>query len=453
MGYNLKKFLIGFAITVGGLIIVAFILLTISNFLPSTTHDKIMAMIHGNNAQSVSSKQTQIDNSQPKTNQLNDQQKQEAKQYYDQALSLIAKFSNWNECLDLINKALDIDPSNTDYLRLKDEVLYNLKEYQSAIDLGKQIVSQKPSSTDYSIIAQSYEGLGNLDMADSYYDKAIAVSKDKESTFDYWVFKADIAHKMTKYDTALDDFRQAVNADPSKKLVFDVMGKFYKMFGNPSEMLQYGEGYRLHPQFMNKTVNNSGSSELNDVNNEINILETAVLKGQSSVDYNFPAIYKSVRSAACLGLDVYSADLYSKSTQSDPKNNNVANSEKVFTNEEATIMGIHLLDPVEKVKGLLGEPSSKTNTGTWVYSLGNDNNLKVDFDGSGNVKDVYSYGANAPSFFNLKTGDSYDKVIQFLGQGMGGGDGIHYKTQGGMVTIGVDTDNRNVSYFSLVQSY
>jgi|GEM_PF-4090732 len=42
----MKKFLIGFLITVGGLIIFVFSLLTILNFLPSSTQDKIIAMIN-----------------------------------------------------------------------------------------------------------------------------------------------------------------------------------------------------------------------------------------------------------------------------------------------------------------------------------------------------------------------------------------------------------------------
>lgn len=83
------------------------------------------------------------------------------------------KKKNYKESLELINKAINLFPKNIDFILEKANVLYDMKDFNSAIVIYEQVLQKKINVSIYNSYASSLAELKKFDQAIAIFDKAI----------------------------------------------------------------------------------------------------------------------------------------------------------------------------------------------------------------------------------------------------------------------------------------
>ncbi|WKC79621.1 tetratricopeptide repeat protein [Borreliella tanukii] len=128
----------------------------------------------------------------------------------------IAKFENnkFEESLEAINKAINLNPEKNEYLYLKASINLKNKNYQNAILLYNLVIEKNPENTSaYINLAKAYEKLGNKTQAISTLEKII--NKNNKLALN----NLGILYKKEKnYQKAIEIFEKAIiNSDIEAK--------------------------------------------------------------------------------------------------------------------------------------------------------------------------------------------------------------------------------------------
>ncbi|WP_210753484.1 tetratricopeptide repeat protein [Borreliella valaisiana] len=128
----------------------------------------------------------------------------------------IAKFENnkFEESLETINKAINLNPEKIEYLYLKASINLKNKNYQNAISLYNLVIAKNPENTSaYINLAKAYEKLGNKTQAISTLEKII--NKNNKLALN----NLGILYKKEKnYQKAIEIFEKAIiNSDIEAK--------------------------------------------------------------------------------------------------------------------------------------------------------------------------------------------------------------------------------------------
>ncbi|WP_215540252.1 tetratricopeptide repeat protein [Borreliella bavariensis] len=128
----------------------------------------------------------------------------------------IAKFENnkLEESLEIINKALNLNPEKSEYLYLKASINLKNENYQNAISLYSSVIEKNPKNTSaYINLAKAYEKSGNRAQAISTLEKII--NKNNKLALN----NLGILYKKQKnYQKAIEIFEKAIkNSDIEAK--------------------------------------------------------------------------------------------------------------------------------------------------------------------------------------------------------------------------------------------
>ncbi|WP_215537008.1 tetratricopeptide repeat protein [Borreliella bavariensis] len=128
----------------------------------------------------------------------------------------IAKFENnkLEESLEIINKALNLNPEKSEYLYLKASINLKNENYQNAISLYSSVIEKNPENTSaYINLAKAYEKSGNKAQAISTLEKII--NKNNKLALN----NLGILYKKQKnYQKAIEIFEKAIkNSDIEAK--------------------------------------------------------------------------------------------------------------------------------------------------------------------------------------------------------------------------------------------
>ncbi|WP_215536521.1 tetratricopeptide repeat protein [Borreliella bavariensis] len=128
----------------------------------------------------------------------------------------IAKFENnkLEESLEIINKALNLNPEKSEYLYLKASINLKNENYQNAISLYSSVIEKNPENTSaYINLAKAYEKSGNRAQAISTLEKII--NKNNKLALN----NLGILYKKQKnYQKAIEIFEKAIkNSDIEAK--------------------------------------------------------------------------------------------------------------------------------------------------------------------------------------------------------------------------------------------
>ncbi|WKD00566.1 tetratricopeptide repeat protein [Borreliella americana] len=128
----------------------------------------------------------------------------------------IAKFENnkLEESLEMINKAIDLNPEKSEYLYLKASINLKKGNYQNAISLYSLVIEKNPENTSAHInLAKAYEKSGNKSQAISTLEKII--NKNNKLALN----NLGILYKKEKnYQKAIEIFEKAIiNSDIEAK--------------------------------------------------------------------------------------------------------------------------------------------------------------------------------------------------------------------------------------------
>ncbi|KEO62177.1 tetratricopeptide repeat protein [Borreliella garinii] len=128
----------------------------------------------------------------------------------------IAKFENnkLEESLEIINKAINLNPEKSEYLYLKASINLKNENYQNAISLYSSVIEKNPENTSaYINLAKAYEKSGNKTQAISTLEKII--NKNNKLALN----NLGILYKKQKnYQKAIEIFEKAIkNSDIEAK--------------------------------------------------------------------------------------------------------------------------------------------------------------------------------------------------------------------------------------------
>ncbi|AEL18395.1 tetratricopeptide repeat family protein [Borreliella bissettiae DN127] len=128
----------------------------------------------------------------------------------------ISKFENnkLEESLEIINKAIDLNPEKSEYLYLKASINLKKGNYQNAISLYNLVIEKNPENTSaYINLAKAYEKSGNKSQAISTLEKII--NKNNKLALN----NLGILYKKEKnYQKAIEIFEKAItNSDIEAK--------------------------------------------------------------------------------------------------------------------------------------------------------------------------------------------------------------------------------------------
>ncbi|SCW33439.1 Tetratricopeptide repeat-containing protein, partial [Borreliella japonica] len=128
----------------------------------------------------------------------------------------IAKFENnkLEESLEIINKAINLNPEKSEYLYLKASINFKTENYRNAISLYNLVLEKNPENTSaYINLAKAYEKSGNRTQAISTLEKII--NKNNKLALN----NLGILYKKQKnYQKAIEIFEKAIiNSDIEAK--------------------------------------------------------------------------------------------------------------------------------------------------------------------------------------------------------------------------------------------
>lgn len=258
---------------------------------------------NGDKVQPKASSATTISKDQDKIKKI-EAEKAEAKKYFEEAQGMVLNGkSDFNGALKLIEKAIALDPNNSDYPVVKLSYLFDLKQYDATIKYGQQIlmehgtIENKRKANIYYYIAAASKEKGFYEAALENFDKAIAVSDSSFSKAAYLCGKGDSYDGLKDYKKALDCFKQAADTDAKMKEMYVAMSDFHKIRGDVVAMLRYRRllvYFQSAQQKMNTPV--EGLSE------EIAFLERARYQGIRYVDRDFPGVLIAFKRMAFIGV-------------------------------------------------------------------------------------------------------------------------------------------------------
>lgn len=138
---------------------------------------------------------------------------QTAKEYYERAEK---SFDNkeYKNVVFLVNQAISIDGNKADYLILKGNALYNMKEYESAYNTFTKTIQLYPQNT----IALNQRGIllqtiGETDASIQDFDQALFIEKSDTMRISLYVNRGASKINIRDFQGAYNDFLAAYQID------------------------------------------------------------------------------------------------------------------------------------------------------------------------------------------------------------------------------------------------
>ncbi len=159
--------------------------------------------------------------------------------HYDNAITCFEKKDN-NQALKYIDSALQLDPSNIEYLILKGQVYYSLKKYQDAYNIYTKTILLKPKeSIGYNQRGLLLNALQETEAAIN--DFTDALNFEKSDTIRVMLFLNRGAAKINirNFESAYNDFWNAYKIDSLNIGVLNNLATVCDEVGKGEQTLSY----------------------------------------------------------------------------------------------------------------------------------------------------------------------------------------------------------------------
>ncbi len=134
---------------------------------------------------------------------------------------------NFDAALSDINLGLQSEPSSQMLLRAAGDINFEKANYQASLDAYQKAVLGTPNDGDlYYSIAKVQLALGDTKAQEAA--AAIAVTKPTQFITESFYLLGDAAHKLKKYDVAIDAYTKVLSAKPETLAVYRSLGDIYR---------------------------------------------------------------------------------------------------------------------------------------------------------------------------------------------------------------------------------
>jgi tetratricopeptide (TPR) repeat protein len=159
----------------------------------------------------------------------------------------------YQEALVRLDKLTAADEENYIYRYNRAVTLFNLKEFQAAIDDYKFLHELLPEQSEYVFqIGNAYEQLDSTKLAMDFYTKAISIDADY---FIYFFKRGTLLLKQEKLSEAVQDFTVSIELNPSHHNSFHNRGiALYKAGKKASACEDWCKAVRLGNSFSSNHI-------------------------------------------------------------------------------------------------------------------------------------------------------------------------------------------------------
>jgi len=145
--------------------------------------------------------------------------------------------------LQYIEKAIELNTENDNYLDRKGLILYKLGNYEEAIKFyNKALKIDSEDPTTLTRKGMALHGLGNYERAITYYDMALDIDPDKKRALYH---KGNTLYEMGNHDEALTYFDKVLEIDPDHLEALEGKAVTLESMGKPNEAKKYYEKLNL----------------------------------------------------------------------------------------------------------------------------------------------------------------------------------------------------------------
>lgn len=155
--------------------------------------------------------------------------------YYE--LARINENVNPNTAIELINKAIEIDPKNIWYREFLLRVYQQQKQFKNAIKVNKDLISLEPTRKEY------YYQWANICIRDEDYKQALTAYNQINTKFGYedGVMRQikQIYLKQGNYNKAIETLRKMVQYEPNNTDYYGMIAEIYSKQGQHKKAMEY----------------------------------------------------------------------------------------------------------------------------------------------------------------------------------------------------------------------
>ena len=121
---------------------------------------------------------------------------------------------------------------------------FEVRNYSRVIDIFENRVDKRVRVTEIlRIMARSYEELGKIDMANKYYQDALATGEEYPEVFFDYAYALD---EQGRYEEAIKYYKKTIEIDPKSFWAYVNLGSIYEKQNNDNEAIKYFlEAYKL----------------------------------------------------------------------------------------------------------------------------------------------------------------------------------------------------------------
>lgn len=173
--------------------------------------------------------------------------------YLEHKTKLLFEAKNDSEALTTVNKLMELNKFNPDYLVLKARIENNLGNYSVAINKLEFFLRFFPDSEDETYyLAVVYANNEQLTDAIKCYNKLIDLNPSKTK---YFIGRGDIYYYFEQWDFALQDYSMALDIDPFQPDVHYHLGwSRYKMNSSSKACRSWHHAKRMGHRKAAKTI-------------------------------------------------------------------------------------------------------------------------------------------------------------------------------------------------------
>jgi len=160
----------------------------------------------------------------------------------------------YKKALNLINKAIQLNPQETDYQFRKAVILGELKKHKEAIKLLSDLIIIEPDYANYRLRAEYYFKTGDKLNAFKDIDKCIEVAGVNKylcyyDLAEYYYNNKQTNQALVSIDKSIDTCKEYINANPSSTWACDnfikLKSKIYQQSGNWKSAVEILQQYHL----------------------------------------------------------------------------------------------------------------------------------------------------------------------------------------------------------------
>ena len=212
-------------------------------------------------------------------------------EYYTLEGSSLFKSKKYSEAIDLLDKAIELNPNHLSALFKKGMALYQMRDFKEANDYFSKVIQSDPNHTQALFNkGKTFYKLKKYQDADEHFNQTLKCEANFSKLFYY---KGKINLKNNKLNEAIECFDKSLDGSEhveesyfNKAIILSKLRKFTE------SQESFDKAFKLNPNLKNSTEYRDFLHHLNELEKKENIDTNKVtytihIKGQYKVMYQF----------------------------------------------------------------------------------------------------------------------------------------------------------------------